>query len=163
MVWSAELFFEIAERSCEMAKESRTIEIEASPEVMFRVITDFKAYPEFLAHLGMNECTIEKDQGKTCVVTNHLKKLGASVAFTIKYEIDEARKRLSWTLVKAPFMSKNDGSWELTDLGDGRTRATYEVEVKFGFLVPQAIVSVLVSIDLPALMEAFKKRAESLV
>ncbi len=145
-----------------MAKESRVIEIQASPDVVFRVIRDFKAYPEFLSHLGMTECTIEKDQGKTCVVTNHLKKLGASVAFTVKYEIDEAARRLVWSLVKAPFMSKNDGTWVLEDLGNGKTRATYSVEVKFGFLVPQAIVSVLVSSDLPALLDAFKRRAESL-
>ena len=146
-----------------MARESRIIEIQASPEIVFRVVKDVQAYPKFLGHLGMTDCTIDQDQGRTCIVTNHLKKLGASFSFTLKYEIDEAAKKLTWSLVKAPFMSKNDGSWELKDLGNGRTRATYTVEVKFGFLVPQAIVSVLVSSDLPALLEAFKKRAESLV
>jgi len=39
----------------------------------------------------------------------------------------EPPTRLSWTQVKGDLKSV-DGSWELEDLGDGRTRATYTLD-----------------------------------
>jgi hypothetical protein len=66
-----------------------------------------------------------------------------------------------WTFVKGELMRDNRGSWTLESLPDGKTRATYAIEVGVGPLVPRSIVNVLVDQSLPKMLEAFKKRVES--
>jgi hypothetical protein len=44
----------------------------------------------------------------------------------------EPPRRLAWTRVQSDDLDAMDGSWELEDLGDGRTRATYRLSVDPG-------------------------------
>ena len=69
---------------------------------------------------------------------------------------------MRWTLHKAKMFRRNSGSWEIDDLGGGLVRATYSIDIAFFVLVPKAISNRLVGTSLPATLEAFKKRAESL-
>ena len=71
------------------------------------------------------------------------------------------RSAIRWTFVKGELMRDNHGSWTLEPTPDGKTRATYTIEVGVGPLVPRSIVNMLVDQSLPKLLEAFKKRAES--
>ena len=60
-------------------------------------------------------------------------------------------------------MRSNVGGWALRDLGDGRTEATYDVDVvPKGLWVPKSIVNMLTNKSLPSTLEAFKKRAEAI-
>jgi hypothetical protein len=58
----------------------------------------------------------------------------------------EGPTRLSWTQEKGQLKSV-DGSWELEDLGDGRTRATYSLEVdpgrRLGMVIRGPLIDVL--------------------
>ena len=56
----------------------------------------------------------------------------------------------------------SNGKWALETLPNGYTHATYEVEVKVAAFVPKAISSKLVGKTVPALLNAFKTRAETL-
>ncbi len=141
------------------SQATRTIEVEVSPEKFFDVITDFEAYPRFLAHLGMVSAKIEQDQGDLKVVDHAVKKLGKTVSYTLRYRLEKPKK-LAWTLVKGQMMSENTGSWTLQEVGEGRTRAVYSIEAKFGMLVPKSLVKVMVSRELPDMLAAFKKEAE---
>ena len=62
--------------------------------------------------------------------------------------------------MKGEVMRDNRGSWTLEPLPDGKTRATYTIEVGVGPLVPRSIVNALVDQSLPKMLEAFKKRSE---
>ena len=53
--------------------------------------------------------------------------------------------RLSWTQEKGEAKSV-DGSWELEDLGEGRTRATYSLEVDLGRMLGMLIRGPIVGI-----------------
>ncbi len=68
---------------------------------------------------------------------------------------------MSWTFVEGEFMKDNKGSWVLEPDGEGKTKATYTVEMALGALVPKSIVNALVETSLPKMLEAFKRRAES--
>ena len=60
-------------------------------------------------------------------------------------------------------MKSNVGGWTLKDLGDGRTEATYSLNVTVkGIFVPSSIVHKLTEGTLPTTLENFKRRAESL-
>jgi len=141
------------------SQATRTIEVGVSPDKFFDVIADVTAYPRFLAKLGMVSVQIDQDQGDVKIVTHAVKKLGKTVSYTLRYQLDKPKK-LSWTLVKGQMMSENTGSWVLEGAGEGRTRATYTVEAKFGMLVPKSLVKVMISRELPDMLAAFKQEAE---
>ena len=143
-----------------MSEATRSIEVNVPIEKMFDVINDHKAYPDFLGSLGMVGVEIDSDDGDVKVVTHAIKKMGKVVKYTLRYTFDRPKK-ISWTMVKGQMMKDNRGSWVLEEAGEGRTKATYAAEVKFGMLVPNSLVKILVSKELPQMLELFKKRAES--
>ena len=141
------------------SQATKTIEVGVSPEKFFEVITDFMAYPRFLSQLGMVSAQVDKDDGDVKVITHAVKKLGKTVSYTLRYTLEKPKK-LSWTLVKGQMMSENTGSWVLEEAGEGRTRAIYAVEAKFGMLVPKSLVKIMISRELPDMLAAFKREAE---
>jgi len=142
-----------------MSTATRSTEVNTSAEKIFDVITDYESYPEFLSHLGMVGIHIDSDDGDTKVITHSVKKMGKTVSYTLRYQHDRPRK-VSWSFVKGQMMKENRGSWVFEKIDDKRTKITYSAEVKFGLLVPNSLVTMMVSKELPQLLEAFKNRAE---
>jgi coenzyme Q-binding protein COQ10 len=145
-----------------MVEESRTIEVNVDPKKFYKVVTDYQAYPEFLGGQGLRRITINKDDGDVKVVTQELELMGFKVAYTLRMVEDKARQHVSWSLVKGQMMSRNNGSWKIEKLGPGRSKVTYSIELKLGMLIPSMITTKLAAIQLPSMLNAFKKRAESL-
>jgi ribosome-associated toxin RatA of RatAB toxin-antitoxin module len=139
-----------------MAGASRSIVINAPPEKLFDVITQYERYPEFLSEVKKIRVLDRKE--------NSVKvQYEVDVVKTIRYTIlvtEERPKRMSWTFVEGEVMKDNKGSWVLEPDGQGRTKATYTVELALGPLVPKAIVNALTETSLPKMLDAFKRRAE---
>ncbi|HUU02896.1 MAG TPA: SRPBCC family protein [Myxococcota bacterium] len=142
-----------------MSVATKSTEVGVAPEKIFDIIADFDSYPEFLSHLGMVAVKTESGAGDRKVVTQSVKKMGKVVSYTLDYTFDRPRK-ISWTFVKGQMMKDNRGSWTFEELSEGHTKITYSAEVKFGMLVPGSLVSMMISKELPQLLDAFKKRAE---
>jgi hypothetical protein len=68
---------------------------------------------------------------------------------------------VGWSFVQGEIMKDNKGAWTLESLGEGKTKATYAIEMALGPLVPKTIVNTLVDASLPKMLEAFKRRVES--
>jgi ribosome-associated toxin RatA of RatAB toxin-antitoxin module len=139
-----------------MAEASRSIVIDAPPEKIFQVITDYDRYAEFLPEVRR----ISTSDRKGNEVKVHYE---IDVVKTIKYTLkmdEQPPHRVQWSFVQGEFMKDNRGSWTLESAGEGKTKATYSIEMKLGALVPNAIVKALVETSLPKMLEAFKKRAE---
>lgn len=140
-----------------MAGASRSIVINAPPEKLFDIITQYEKYPEFLSEVKKIRVLERKDN--TVKVQYEV-----DVIKTIHYTIlvkEERPQRMSWTFVEGEVMKDNKGSWVLEPDGQGRTKATYTVELALGPLVPKAIVNGLAEKSLPGMLEAFKRRAEA--
>jgi ribosome-associated toxin RatA of RatAB toxin-antitoxin module len=140
-----------------MPGATRSIVIHAPPDKCFDVITDYERYPEFLPEVKKTR-TLNR-RGNECDVQYE-----AEVVKRIKYTVhlkEERPTRVSWTFIDGDFMRDNKGGWVLEDLGDGKTKATYTVEITLGPLVPKSIINALVDTSLPKLLENFKKRIES--
>lgn len=133
----------------------RVFEISAPREIVYEVVSDFEKYPEFLN--TADHVSVEQVDGATEVLfeLNVIKKIQYRLKFDLK-----PPEGLSWELVKGDMMKKNSGSWHLEDLGDNRTRATYMVDVEFGWMVPKGMVGKLTESQLPTLLESFTKRSE---
>ncbi len=141
-----------------MAGAKESIEINASPEVVFGVIIAYEKYPEFLDDVSAVKVLSRGDGTARIEQTLSLVK---EVTMTLKLtEVENTSVR--WvTEGGSKFLKKNDGSWELEDLGNGRTRATYGLDVEVGMWVPKTIINKMTGSTLPKTLEAFKKRAEA--
>jgi coenzyme Q-binding protein COQ10 len=139
-----------------MPGATRSIVIDAPAEKVFDVITDYDRYGEFLPEV--KEVRASGRSGNQVDVH-----YGIDLVKRIHYTLHMVESRpasIHWTFVKGELMKDNRGSWVLEPTADGKTRATYTIEVGVGPLVPRSIVNALVEQTLPKMLEAFKKRSE---
>lgn len=140
-----------------MAGTQSEIEISAPIKTVYDVITDFEAYPEFLNET--QDVEIVDHTSKSARVTfkiNLIKK----ITYTLDIKFTPP-KGISWKLVQGDLMKKNTGKWVLSK-NDSGTKAIYQIDMEFGGLVPKAISSKLIGTSLPAMMKAFRDRAEEM-
>ncbi len=140
-----------------MPGATRSVVINAPMDKLFAVIADYQSYPEFL--LEVKSIRISKRQGSEVDVHYEIEVL-KKIRYTLRLK-EEPPNRISWTFVEGELMRDNRGHWLLEPAGEGKTKATYSIEMKLGPLVPNSIVNALVDSSLPKMLEAFKKRAES--
>lgn len=129
--------------------------VECSKEHFLDVVWSFDDYPRFLKEVksieyrdiceGEREVTYEIDLIKR-------------VRYTLKMK--RSQNRVEWSFVKGDMMKDNYGYWEVEDIGGGKIRAIYQIEIKFGPLVPGKIVDMLTKVNLPEMLNSFKNRAE---
>ncbi|WP_338865586.1 SRPBCC family protein [Myxococcus stipitatus] len=141
-----------------MPGATRTIVINAPIEKVFDVITQYERYPEFLSEVKAIRTANRK--GNT-VDVHYTVEVMKTVRYSIRV-VEERPHRMAWSFIEGEVMKDNKGSWVLEPEGEGKTRATYNVEMALGLLVPKTIVNALVETSLPKMLESFKRRAESL-
>ena len=139
-----------------MAGATRSIVINAPMEKIWKVITDYERYPEFLTEVKKTRTANRKGNE----VDVHYE---AEVVKTIKYTLhfkEEPPSKLTWSFIEGDYMKNNRGGWTLEDVGNGQVKATYNIEVELGSFVPKTLVNGLVEGQLPKVLEAFKKQSE---
>src|SRR3954465_3512708 len=122
-------------------------EINAPVAAAYAAAADVEASPRWQPEITVSEC-LERDAGGNQVLVHmetdaKVRRLGSDLRFT--YEQD---RRISWVQETGDLKSV-EGSWEFEDLGGGRTRVTYRVEVDLGrtlgLLIRGPVVGVLKS------------------
>jgi carbon monoxide dehydrogenase subunit G len=112
-------------------------EIDAPLEAVWAVVEDVLTAPDWQGGLvGITALDHDAEGRATLVETENdikVRKLKTQVRFSY-----EAPTRLSWTQVKGD-MKSVEGAWILEDLGDGRTRATYELDSDPGRMLGMVI------------------------
>ncbi len=140
-----------------MPSTHQSIEIDAAPDRVLAVITDFLRYPEFLSHVRGTR--VVRQDAVSWEVEFELN-LIRPVRYTLRLE-QQGAEGLTWSLVSGVFRS-NDGSWKLEPLEGGtRTRATYQIDLQIGVFLPGSLVNTLVGKELPDMLLAFKRRVEA--
>jgi ribosome-associated toxin RatA of RatAB toxin-antitoxin module len=136
----------------------KSIDIDAPIDVVFDAISDFESYPGFLE--GMKKVKVLEKK------SNHQK-----VEFTldlfkrIVYMLDVTLSRpndISWELIEADSMKRNDGGWRLKDIGSNRTNAEYRIDIDFKIWIPGPISNFLVNTSIPSTLKSFKEKSESI-
>lgn len=118
--------------------------IEAAVEQVWNVVEDVLTAPQWQG--GLKDM-IELERGADGHVTLAESSSDAKVRTiksTVRFAYD-GPTRLDWRQEKGELKSV-DGSWELEDLGDGRTRATYRLEVELGRMLSLVIRGPLVDV-----------------
>jgi len=112
-------------------------EIDASLDDVWAVVEDVLSAPDWQGGLDAISALERDDAGRPVLVETEndikVRRIKARVRF--RYE---GPKRLSWTQEQGE-MKSVEGSWELEDLGAGRTRATYNLDADPGRLLGMLI------------------------
>ena len=138
-----------------MPAATRSIVIDAPVEKVFQVVTDYDRYAEFLPEVKRVSSKRSGNQVEVHYEVDVIKR----IQYTLRMQ-EEPPHRVTWSFVKGEVMKDNHGSWLLEPAGEGKTKATYTIEMALGPLVPKAIVKALVEGSLPKMLDAFKRRAE---
>ncbi len=105
---------------------SSTAEIDAPLEKVWKAVADVEAAPDWQGGMKDVEAIEHDGEGRPTLVETEADAKVTTIKTRVRFSY-EAPTRLSWEQEKGDLKSMV-GSWELEDLGDGRTRATYALE-----------------------------------
>ncbi len=122
---------------------------------VFKAIGKFEDYPKFLPGVTAVVVTPSKNPKARCLVTYELN-IVKKFHYTLEM-FETAPNKIWWSMTDSNLMKQNDGSWTFEDLGNGTTRATYRLDVKFKGLVPSMITDPIAKANLPLMFAGFQK------
>ncbi len=141
-----------------MAQAELSYEFPCGMEALFSILTDYNKYSEFLE--DVKSCKVEKQEGSKKLV-----QYDVQIVKNFSYKLwmtENAPSGISWEFASGDLFKTLQGSWKLEPLGESKCRATYKVDASFGLWVPGPLAKAAVSVNLPKMMEAYKKRIETL-
>src|SRR5262245_58999002 len=107
---------------------SSTAEIDAPIEQVWEVVEDVLSAPQWQGGLkDVEELERDGDGHVTLVESSNDAKV-RTIKSTVRFTY-AGPQRLDWHQEKGELKSV-DGHWELEDIGDGRTKATYSLDVE---------------------------------
>ncbi len=141
-----------------MAKASTTEHFNCSAQTLYDIITDYDRYEEFLSEI--KSCKVIDESGGKKLVEY---KVSVVKSFTYKMWMteDPGNTTVNWEFDSGDLFRKSVGSWVIEDTEDG-CQATYSVEAKMKMFVPGTITKMLVNVNLPGMMKAYKDRIKQL-
>jgi carbon monoxide dehydrogenase subunit G len=116
---------------------SSTAEIDAPLEQVWKVVEDVETAPEWQGGLKALRAIERDGEGRATLCESESDGKVRTLKSTVRFTYD-GPGRLTWKQVKGD-MKAVDGSWELFDLGGGRTRAVYSLEVDLGRMLGMVI------------------------
>ena len=120
---------------------SASTDIDAPIEAVWAIVQDVESAPKWQRGIDATVVLTRDEDGRaTCcdTVTNMKVKVFAG---RVEFEF-AAPARLSWVQQSGDLKAMH-GSWQLEDLGDGRTRATYALHADPGVLLSRFIKGAL--------------------
>jgi len=142
-------------------RATESITVNASPETIFAVVTDFEHYGDWVSDLKRIEVLSRDDQGRASNVEFRAAAFGRSTTYTLEYDYAKAPHELSWRQVQGDLTETLNGCYRFEADGD-ETIVTYELEVEMLVPIPTFIKSrAAYRIQIQALRE-LKAQAEKL-
>jgi ribosome-associated toxin RatA of RatAB toxin-antitoxin module len=139
-----------------MAGAQRVEIFNCTPDDFYKVVSDYEKYPEFLNEV--KKCKILKTEKNRKLVEYQV-----SVIKNFTYQLwmtETPGKLITWEFAGGDIFKTSVGSWKLEPEGKSKCKATYEVEATFNLFVPGPIAKALVSVNLPAMMQAYHDRVD---
>ena len=141
----------------------RSVEIEAPIERVFEIAADIQNAPAWQGSLKDVEVLSKDADGRAEVVDTKSDAKVKTVTTRLRFSYTEPT-RIEWVQEKGDVKSLR-GWWDLEDLGGGRTRATYGLDVDpgrmLGMLLRGPVEGQVRNFLLGGAAEGLKKQAES--
>jgi ribosome-associated toxin RatA of RatAB toxin-antitoxin module len=123
---------------------SSTAEIDAPIDRVWALVEDVEKASEWQGGLKALRALERDDQGRATLCESESDAKVRTVKSTVRFDYDGPTV-LTWRQEKGDLKSV-DGSWRLEDLGNGRTRATYDLELDPGRMLGMVIRGPLVDL-----------------
>ena len=101
-------------------------DIDMPLERVWELVADVETAPAWQGGLDALRPLERDEEGRPTLVETETDAKVTRIKTQVRFSYEPPR-RLTWTQVKGDLKSV-DGSWDLEDLGDGRTRATYTLD-----------------------------------
>jgi len=140
-----------------MPQAKRTEVWDAPIEKIYEVITDYDSYPEFVDGCSSVDVISKTD-------TEARVEFGLNLIKKFKYILVLKQTKpteISWSFESGDIFKKNEGSWRLKDLGDGKTEVEYGLEVEIKGFAPKTLVNSLTEKNLPAMLKSYHERCKT--
>ncbi len=145
-----------------MAEETEgSITINASPDQVMEVITDFNAYPKWTQGVKKTEIKKKDSKGRPAEVYMEAGSMGFNAKYTLRYSYKAKNSGLSWTSLEASGAVKSiKGEYALDGDGD-QTKVTYRTTMELGMSVPGFMKRQGERMIIDSALKGLKKRVES--
>jgi len=140
---------------------SASAEIEAPIDEVFAVAADVEGSPRWQPEIKLAECAERDGDGNQVLVRTETDAKVRRLASTLRFGFEPPR-RITWEQEEGDLKSV-EGGWELEDLGDGRTRATYSLRVDLGRMLGMVIRGPLVGVLRGQLIETMPGKLKAFV
>ncbi|MEW6476307.1 MAG: SRPBCC family protein [Actinomycetota bacterium] len=119
-----------------MSDEAReSIHIDAEPERCYAVAIDFDRYPDWATDVKDVEVLDHDEAGRGTRVRYEVSALGKTIGYILAYDYADAPAGFAWTLEKADYLRRLDGSYSF-DAEGGGTRVGYVLTVDVSLPLP---------------------------
>jgi uncharacterized membrane protein len=146
-----------------MITGDRSVEIDVPIERCFDIAADIEGAPKWQGSLKDVEVLSKDAEGRPEVVETESDAKVKTVKTRLRFSYDKP-SRIEWVQEKGDVKSLR-GWWDLEDLGEGRTRATYALEVDpgrmLGMLLRGPVEGQVKNFLLGGAAEGLKQEAES--
>ena len=139
----------------------QSIEIPASPEFIFEVLSDLESYPEWITAMRHVEILEQDGDGHPRRVHFVVDAMIKVIAYDLDYTY-EPPQRMSWTAVPGEDIREMVGSYQLTELEGGGTDVVYALMVEPEFKVPGFLRRQAEKQLIGTALRGLKKRVEEL-
>ncbi|WP_163552091.1 MULTISPECIES: SRPBCC family protein [Frankia] len=114
---------------------SSTIVIKAQPAAVLAVVADISRYPDWSDALTSAEVIETTPAGLPAKARFQAKTTFGKEDYTLVYDW-AGPTSVTWTMLESDRVRTLDGSYTLTDLGDGSTEVTYDLTVELKVPIP---------------------------
>ncbi|HEV3267811.1 MAG TPA: SRPBCC family protein [Acidimicrobiales bacterium] len=121
-------------------RATESIEVSAPPEVVYRVVTDFEHYTDWVSDLKRIEVLERDASGRPLEVEFRAAAFGRSTTYALRYDYDRAPETLTWHQTSGDLTSTLNGEYRFDPQGQG-TLLTYDLEVELLVPIPAFIRS----------------------
>lgn len=112
-----------------------TVEIDATPEELFSIVTDLESYPDWVDNIKAVEVHEYDEDGFPLSSTMTADVKIKTLSYTLSYEY-EYPNVVSWVSEPGSDVKHIEGSYRFEPLDSGATSVTYELTIDPGFPVP---------------------------
>jgi ribosome-associated toxin RatA of RatAB toxin-antitoxin module len=121
-------------------RATQSIVVNAAPDVVYRVVTDFEEYAAWVSDLKRVEVLERDSDGRALEVEFRAAAYGRSTTYALRYDYARAPGELGWTQTRGDITSSLHGQYRFEPVGEG-TRVTYDLEVELLVPIPNFIKS----------------------
>jgi ribosome-associated toxin RatA of RatAB toxin-antitoxin module len=112
--------------------------VNAPPEVVYSVVTDFANYVHWVSDLKRVEVLERDTLGRPLEVEFRAAAFGRSTTYTLRYDYSHAPEQLRWTQIEGDLTESLHGQYRFEPAGAG-TKVSYDLEVELMVPIPAFI------------------------